>query len=174
MRGYNPIVIVVLALAAGCMEKNEDPVDAASHEAPESAPAESAASDTTNGDVAPAPPPVKVEGDHFLPPTTGNDRAESRVDLPDATPDQAIRGTFRLGSRYMGLDVPPLLPEVIVELRDVNEGVLAEILLNAESPEGAIDATTATGGALAVIFLSYGGSDGSANGDHVAYVIEIA
>lgn len=167
MRGS--IVIVALTLLAGCMDKTEAPVETASADPLVAEAAEAVA----NATMAAPPAPVTIEGTVWLPPTTGNDRTESLVELPVSVDGQTIRATLHLGSWYGIAEIPPVLTDVLVELRDPAGVVLAEASLTMGQTDAEVDGISPAGTAILAL-LSYGGSDEEGNGDHVDYVAEIA
>jgi hypothetical protein len=155
----------LLALAllpfAGCLEA-----------APTEDPSTMSAGDDAVGMAAAAPvPPVALEGEAWLPPSQGQDRMETLVEF--ATGD-GFAGTvaLRLGARY-GVETPPLLADVVVEVRDPAGDVLETAHLSLDSPEAELALDGLAAGPHALALLSYGGSGGG-YGDYVWYSIELA
>jgi len=163
-------VIAALALFAGCMNAPEEPFEAANVEEPASAGADAPPSADA---AAEPPPPITIEGTIWLPPSSGQDRAESLVEVPVAANGSRIHAALHLGSRYGATELPPLLTDVLVELRDPTGEVLGSTTLTMNAPDGEIEAVAPTAGTPTLAILSYGGSDGQANGDHVDYVVNV-
>lgn len=156
MRGFVPIVIAC-ALLAGC-------VQSPAAETPTPAPAEA---------TEPVIEVVHLDGVVWLPPNRGQEREETIVELPANASGLAIEAMVVLGSTYGPVPLPATIADVIVQIRDAEGNALAEEHLTAESAEATLEAVTEVAAGHALAFLSYGGSDGSANGDHVDFVVEI-
>ena len=117
--------------------------------------------------------PFAAEGTVWLPPTSGQDRVETLIPFPVNATGSAMVADLVLGSKYGPLDVPSVLTDVLVELRAPDGTVLAEGALNVREPEARLEVESAEAvGEYALALLSYGGSDGEANGDYVAWLIE--
>lgn len=137
---------------------------------------------TTEGATAPGVPtaapvatgPVTVEGTLWLPPSSGQTREETLIELPANASGLRIVGHLVLGAAYGPAELPVTMADVEFELRDAAGTVLASGHLTVQSREGEIEATTEGVGPHVLALLSYGGSDGSGNGDHVHYTLEIA
>ena len=153
------LATILIALAfAGCMQGPEEALEAA----------------TTNA----APPivmePFAAEGTVWLPPSSGQDRAETLILFPVNATGSGIVADFALGSMYGPLDLPAVLTDVLVELRAPDGTVLAEGALNMESTEAHLEVErTEAVGEHTLAILSYGGSDEEANGDYVAWKVEV-
>ena len=147
-----PSMLCVLALA-GCLDA---PADAA---------------------VAALPPEAVpgglLEGELFLPPSSGQDRIESVVELPANASGLRIDARVALGSRYGPLDAPVQTADVLVELRGPDGDVLADAHLSAQQTEATLEGDTVRDGPHTLALRSYGGSDEQENGDYVAYRVQV-
>ena len=155
MRGWS--TIAALALLAGCATPSEDAVDGAS--------------------MGPMPgahvEPLRIEGTVWLPPSDGDARKETLVPFPVNASGARVAVAVHLASTYGPLELPALLSDVIIELRDPAGKVLASAHVTMGEPEGDLDAVVASAGEATLAFLSYGGSDGTANGDRVEYAADV-
>lgn len=114
-----------------------------------------------------------VEGTVWLPPSQGQDRVETLVELPANHSGLRVAAQLALGSAYGPQELPLSTADVLVELRAPNGDVLADAHLGTQQREGTLEAATVEAGPHVLAILSYGGSDGSANGDHVHYHVEV-
>lgn len=149
--------ILMLAATAGCFES-----PAASTTLPQDEPAEALVET------------VHLDGIVWLPSSSGQEREETPVELPANATGLRIAASLLLGSTYAGANAPALLADVIVQIQDAAGEALAEAHLTMDAPTAQIEAVTADAGGATLMVLSYGGSDGSANGDHVSFGVEIA
>lgn len=153
MRAIFPLV--TLSLLAGCIDAPTDATGAA---------AEDAWADLPVGGL--------VEGEVFLPPSSGQDRVETLIEVPANVGGLTIVADLALGSRYGPVDAPLQTADVLVELRGPEGDVLADAHLGAQQTEARLEAETTMDGPHTLAILSYGGSDGEANGDFVSYRAE--
>lgn len=149
-------LIVLLALA-GCVDVPDD-----------------ASADPTPDDAMLPVEPFAAEGAQFLPPSQSQDRVETLIPFPVNATGSAIAASFALGSRYGPADAPPILSDVVVQLRAPDGSVLEESSVTIDMPEAQLDAEANATGEYALALLSYGGSDGEANGDYVAWRVDVA
>lgn len=117
--------------------------------------------------------PFAAEGTVFLPPTGSQERAKTLLPFPVNATGSTLTVHAVLGSKYGPLDAPPVLTDVLLELRAPDGTVLAEGALDPASPEAHLEASAAQTGEHVLALLSYGGSDEEANGDYVAWRIEV-
>lgn len=115
-----------------------------------------------------------IEGTVWLPPSQSQEREETLVELPANHSGMHVVASLALGSLYGPAELPITTADVLVELRAPSGDVLGDVHLGTQTREGTIDATTAEAGPHVLAILSYGGSDGSANGDHVHFHAEVA
>lgn len=122
---------------------------------------------------APPPAPFVAEGLTFLPPSQGE--ARETTEIPFYVNATGMTGdiVMRLGGRYV-VELPPLLADVEVEVRGPAGDVIGGARLGASSSEATIALADLARGDHALVLLSYGGSDGRANGDYVAWRIAVA
>lgn len=148
------LALLTCALLAGCAS----PSLAAPREAATAPPATA------------AHPPAHLAGTVWLAPSQGQERV--RVELPfDAATGMAIDAKLAFGMR-MGVDLPAGFGDVVVELRGPDDALLATGHLTAQEATAALHASANATGTHRLVLLSYGGSDGAANGDHVDYALD--
>lgn len=147
-------MLVAAALAAGCATPTE-----------------------TEGAAVEDPLPTEVvggmlEGTVWLPPSQGQERQETVVELPANHSGLRIVAQLALGSAYGPQELPITTADVRVELRAPNGDVLGDAHLSAQEREATLEGVTLEAGPHVLAILSYGGSDGQANGDHVHYHVQ--
>lgn len=130
----------------------------------------------TEAAVAPAPSDAPaggiVEGAVFLPPSSGEDRVETLVEIPANSSAMRVVADLVLGSRYGPLEAPLQTGDVLVEIRGPDGAALVDAHLGPQETQARLEAETLADGAHTLAILSYGGSDGQANGDYVSYRVE--
>lgn len=147
------MVSFLALLAAGCLD----------------APGES-----LNPAASPLPTPFSAEGVTWLPASEGAGRSETILPFPVNGTGVALTVALRLGAHY-GSELPASIADVHVELRAPDGEVLAKGALGTgRGHEERLAATAERPGEHALVLLAYGGSDGEANGDYVAWRIEAA
>lgn len=146
----------LLLLTAGCVDEPEDTLGAAS---------------VPEADVPVEP--FGAEGTVWLPPSSGEDRVETLIPFPVNASGSSLVAELALGSRYGPLDLPPVLTDVLVELRAPDGTVLAEGALDMQETQARLEARAQAAGEHVLALLSYGGSDEQANGDFVDWRLDV-
>lgn len=113
-----------------------------------------------------------VEGTVWLPPSQSQAREETLVDLPANQSGLRVVAQLALGAAYGPQELPLTTADVVVELRAPSGEVLSDAHLTAQAREATLEGVTAEMGPHVLAILSFGGSDGEANGDHVHYHVE--
>lgn len=120
-----------------------------------------------------APSPFSTSGEVFLPPSSGSARVETLVAFAVNASGMGGSITLHLGNR-MGFELPASIADVEVEVRDPAGEPIATAHLQAPAFDATLALADLVAGEHALALLSYGGSDGAANGDYVAFALEIA
>jgi hypothetical protein len=158
----------LLALAlAGCSSATD--TDAPSADITDSVPAPAEVPTTSPEVVAAAPFHLDRNGTLWLPPSSGPDPVESRVPF-EVNASASLHVTLHLASTL----TPVATAHAVVELRDPTGAVLATASFEPPGLEPntkELDAEATVAGPYELRFETYGGSDGSGNGDHIDYRI---
>lgn len=150
------ILVTLALLVGGCA------APAASNDAADSA---------TGADVRAVP--FAAEGRVWLPPSQGQSREETLIPFLVNQSGMSIAVDLALGSTYGPADLPETIGDVVVEIRAPDGSVLADASMTTGARDAHLDAVANATGEHALAILSYGGSDGAANGDHVDWRIAV-
>lgn len=153
--------LLALLLLTGCVDAPTDDAAGAAAE-----------KDTSGAADAGAIVGGIVEGTLWLPPSDSEARKETMIGLPANFSGMLLVGELTLGSQYGPAALPATVADVLVELRGPNGDVLDDAQLSTSEPTATLGATTTMAGPHTLAILSYGGSDGQANGDYVRYSVE--
>ena len=121
---------------------------------------------------AAAPAPFAAEGVAWLPPSEGNERAVTEIAFDVNASGMAGDVALRLGERWV-VDLPTSIADVVVEVRDAADAVLASAQLRAGQMEATLALEDLAQGPHRLVLLSYGGSGGGM-GEYVAWRIAVA
>lgn len=129
------------------------------------------ASDAVAAMDAVAAAPFDAEGVVWLPPSDG-ERAVSEVAFEVNASGMSGELALRLGERWV-VELPASIADVVVEVRDASDVVLASTELNAGQMEATLSVEDLAAGPHRLVLSSYGGSGGGM-GEYVAWRIAVA
>ena len=119
------------------------------------------------------PFPWRSEGAFFVEPSQGRELSMVEVPFLVNRTGATVAATVTVGARYGPLEFPRATAYVEARLVDAAGDTLAEARrMPAGEPTITLEAKDVPAGEATLVLGIGGGSDGEANGDHVAYVLD--
>ncbi len=170
-------LLIMLMAAAGCMSPDPvpDPADAEENEATAPAALEAPAANATldgGGDVATDALPWHSSGTWFIA-RPNNDCWTHEIPFAANATGMHLAVTLHLGSHYGFTELPPVYEVNAAILDPAGEPLVTATRAITDEPHLTLESTAATEGLHALTLDGcWGGSDGSAYGDYIAFEIK--